>query len=401
MKTWQKPSNVRTKEAKRDSRIASLVLFGPPVIGFLITWWHGGFPSILLVSFLIILLCIPGEILKHICKSAPKIQPERVSPLKAVGLILAFYISIAWFSSAFLGFFQSQNIIHKILRKVEYPFSEAKHVIADSKGSIYVYSQFNKRIQKYSKEGKFQFGWFSGGWRHSGMAIGENDFIYTFAGNVRKYDCNGNIIDVFNKSNTEEIGWWRMKEDSVIWDKEASEPVHLTCFMSLKEGDLLPSMTEKVGFTSPDKTYYKLTRFWHIFPVIAVYSDSSTLECYVSPNPISLAFTFVFPGFLFYMLFLFLMWASEKPAERLKGRFLINVAVGVVCFIATAAVLIFGSKLLIAITNALPENNPLQFWLVPIVVIPYWIIIIIVAFRSWRNIQSRRHKILPVDKRNK
>jgi len=329
MEPQNKSLDVRTKEGKRDSYIGSLVLFGPPVLGFLIAWWHGGFPSILLASFVVILLCIPGEIAKWIYRSAPKKRPERVSPLKAVALIVAFYIIVAWCSSAALGFFQSETVVHKMLRKVEYPFSEATHVIADSKGSVYVYSAFNKRIQKYSKDGRFQFGWLSGGWKHSGMAVDEDDFIYTCTGNVRKYDCNGNLIDVFERSNTERVGWWRMAGGSIVWDKDASEPVHLTCFTALKEGDVLPPMAEKVDFISPDKTYYELTRLWYVFPAVAVCGDTSTLDHYIHPNPISLAFTFVFPGFFFYIFFLFLMWASEKPSQRLKVRFLMKGAVGV------------------------------------------------------------------------
>ena len=283
---------------------------------------------------------------------------------------------------------------------MEYPFSEASHVIADSKGSIYVFSRFNKRIQKYNKDRRFQFGWFSGGWKAVEMAIDENDFIYTYAYGliVRKYDRNGNMIQKVRRSERDE-GWWRLKDDFVVWDPNAKKPEQYDEYNKVvKDGDLLPSTElRKTGFKTADTRYYKLTRLWHVFPVVSVKRYLSEFEGYIMPNPLSLPFTFVFPGVLFYAFALFLAWALEKPTERLTKRFLARAAVTAVVFIIAAAAIVMGGSVVMVIANALPKSNPMHFWLVPIVVIPYWIIVVIAALWTWRSLLRRLDKTRPAN----
>ena len=384
--------------AKRGQYSGTFLLFGLILIGFLVAWRYGGFPSILLPSFLLLAIGIPVDLFNMICESAPKKEPKPVNPLRGIFIIVIFYLFFAWCFELILPCFQGPNL-NKILRKVEYPFSEASHVVADSKGSIYVHSQFNKRIQKYSKDGRFQFGWFGAHrtQKHSAMAIDENDYIYTYWNwIIRKYDGSGNMISEIRKSR-EARGWWRLIEDSAVWDPNAREPGQFDMYNTVvKEGSLLPGTElKKNGFKTADARYYKLTRLWFLFPVVSVDRYLSRFKRYILPNPVSLPFTFVFPGFLFYAFVLFLAWALEKPAERLTKRFLASAAVTVVIFIIAAAAIVVGGTLVMYIANAQPENSPWRFWLVPIVVIPYWIIVIIAAFWSWRVVQRRLHRIGP------
>lgn len=392
-----------------SSHSGTLLLFGLILIGFLVAWWHGGFPSILLPSFLLLAIGMPIDLLNMICKSAPKKEPKPVNPLRGIFIIVIFYLIFAWMSEALLPLLQGPNL-NKILHKVEFPFSEASHVVADSEGSVYVYSQFNKRIQKYNKDGRFQFGWFASNCKNASVAIDEKDFIYTHAVlSLRKYDNSGNLIDEISME-PEGNGWWRFGGKSVTWDPNAEKPRRYDLYdkdpirygdvynTAVKEGDLMPAFElRKSGFKTADARYYKLTRLWFMFPVVSVDRYLSKFERYVLPNPVSLPFTFVFPGFLFYAFALFLAWVLEKPTERLTKPFLLEVAVAVLVLVIAFAGIVIGSKLVMVIANDLPASNPLHFWLVPLVVIPYWIIVIIVAYWLLRATHRFLCKSKPAD----
>jgi hypothetical protein len=227
------------------------------------------------------------------------------------------------------------------------------------------------------------------------MAIDENDFIYTYAYGyiVRQYDQNGNMIQKVSRSERDG-GWWRLKSDFVVWDANAKQPEqHDEYNKVVKDGDLLPwPELRKAGFETPDARYYKLTRLWGVFPVVSVKRYPSESEGYIMPNPLSLAFTFVFPGFLFYILAGIMAWVFEKQAERFTR---LKCAV-ITAAIVIIAILVFfiGTSLILGIANAQPKGSPLGF-LLGLLVIPYLVIVVWGAAYFWRAVQGRLLKRSP------
>jgi len=379
-----------------SSHSSTLVLSGLILIGLIIAWLFGGFPSILLPSFIILAIGIPVELLSKIFKPTPKKKPEPVKPLKATFIIVVFYLFFAWMTEALLPLLEGPNL-NKILYKVEFPFSEATHVVADSEDYVYIFSNFNKRIQKYSKEGRFICGWFPTNCKFPHVAIDENDFIHIHAAlSLRKYDDSGKFIDEVGMK-PEASGWWRFRENSFIWDPNAKQPEQYDEHNRVvKDGDLLPSTElRKVGFETPDARYYKLTRLWGVFPVVSVKSYPLESEGYIMPNPLSLTFTFVFPGFLFYILALISTWIFEKQAEKLNR---LKCALLTVAILIIAVLVIFiGTSLILGIANAQPKGSPLGFWL-GLLVIPYLLIVVCGAAYSWQAVQRRLVKTPPTSR---
>jgi hypothetical protein len=58
-------------------------------------------------------------------------------------------------------------------------------------------------------------------------------------------------------------------------------------------------------------------------------------------------------------------------------------------FIIAAAAIVMGGSVVMIIANSLPKSNPMHFWLVPLVVIPYWITVVIIALWAWRSLLRR------------
>lgn len=295
-----------------SSHSGTILLMGLIALGFLIACFHGGFPSVLLPSFIILAIMLLTEL---VTANTSNKQSESVRPLKSAFILVAFYLFFAWITEALLPLFSGPGL-NKMMRKVEFPFSEASHVVAGPQGSIYVFSQFNKRIQKYTANGTFQFGWFGAHpeQKHAAMAIDENGFIYIYWDWViRKFDSNGNMINEICKSRAD-MGWWRLTDGSAVWDPKAIEPKQYDAFNQVVgEGNLLPGTElQKTGFKAANAKYYRFTRLWCLFPVVSVERYLSSFERYIMPNPLSLACTFVFPGFLLYASALFLTWLVEN-----------------------------------------------------------------------------------------
>ncbi|MHC4356701.1 MAG: NHL repeat-containing protein [Planctomycetota bacterium] len=399
----EESSGSQTNKGAWRSRLSShsgtLLVVGIIMMGFLIALLYGGFPSILLPVFLLLAIGVPVALVNTVRKSASKKESKPVKPAHAFCFLLVFFLLITWFASGLLPVFQGP-VLNRIFRKVEFPFSEASHVVADSEGSVYVYSQFNKRIQKYSEDGKFQFGWFAANWKNSEIAMDANDHVYSYYNwVVREYDSGGNLIDEISRE-AEGSGWWRLEPSAVTWDPNAEKPrrydlydekpkqygdVHNTI---VKEGDLMPAFElRESGFKTEYGTYYTLRRLWFLFPVVSVEGGLGKVEDYVMPNPLSLAFTFVFPGFFFYVLALIITWVFQKQSERLTRRCLVYILGTAAIFIVGAAAVVIGGSIVMVIANSLPKSNPLRFWLVPLVVIPYWIIVVWTAFLVWGRLR--------------
>jgi hypothetical protein len=49
-----------------SSHSGTILFAGLIVLGFLIAWWHGGFPSILLPSFIMLAIGIPVDLISMI-----------------------------------------------------------------------------------------------------------------------------------------------------------------------------------------------------------------------------------------------------------------------------------------------------------------------------------------------
>jgi len=404
----EEPLNSEISKKGWGSRFSShsgtLVFSGLILIGFIIAWLFGGFPSILIPSFIISAIGLPVDLFGMIFKSKPKKKPEPVKPLRAVFLLVAFCLFFAWMAEALLPLLGSPTS-NKIFYKVEFPFSEASHVIADSEGSVYVFSQFNKRIQKYNKDGRFQFGWFASKWKGAEVAIDENDFIYTYVDDgIRKYNSNGKLIDEINE-DSEDNGWWRFNARSIAWNLDAKEPRRYDRYdkepvqygdvynTAVKENDLMPAFrSRKSGFKTVDEKYYKLTRLWHVFPVVSVKRRSSDFEGYIMPNPLSLTFTFVFPGFVFCILALIMAGIFEKKEGRCTRLICFLLAVAIL--IIAALVFFIGTSLILGIANAQPKGSSFGF-LLGLLVIPYFFIVGWVGMYSWQAVQRRLLKTPP------
>ena len=376
-----------------SSHSGTLVFSGLILIGFIIALLFGGFPSILLPSFIILAIGLSVDLLGMIFKSKPKKKSEPMKPLGAVFFLIVFFLIVAWIGGALLALLGGPTL-NKIFYKVEFPFSEATHVVADSEGSVYVFSQFNCRIQKYSRDGRFQFGWFATNTKFPSVAIDENDFIYVQAAlSLRQYDNNGNLTDDIG-IKPEASGWWRFRGNLFIWDPDAKKPEQYDEYnRAVKDGDLLPSTElKKVGYETQNAIYYKLTRLWGVFPVVSVERPMSEFKGWIMPNPLSLTITFVFPGFLFYILALIMAWVFEKHAERFAR--LKCAILAVVILIISVLVFFAGANLISGIANTLPKGSKLGLFLV-LLLIPYLFIVAWFGMNSWQVVRQRLLKTPP------
>lgn len=399
------PEAGKKETSKHSFFVLDLILYiGPIALGFLVTWRYGGFPSILLPSFIILAFGLLSLLFATLCNCSFTNKTEPMRPLRAIFYVIAFYLLLTWMLSAGLPLLSSPKL-NRLLRKVEFPFSEASHVVADSDGSIYVYSQFNLRIQKYNKYGSFLFGWYASNWKNAEVAIDEKNFIYVYSDYiVRKFDNNGKLVDdILNKSR--EKGWWRFTTKSIIWDQNVQEPKQYdpygkeTYNTAIKINDLLPTRkSSKSGFKNAEGYSYRITKLWHLFPIVSVTSYHSKTVVNIMPNPLSLTFTFVFPGFLFYAIALFFFWALEKSTARLPRQFLYNAVIIVIILIFAFIMLSTGAMIVTTIANSLPKNNPMHFWLIPLTIIPYWIIVIFFTYRLIRKINYQKNSTTSTDK---
>jgi hypothetical protein len=81
-----------------------------------------------------------------------------------------------------------------------------------------------------------------------------------------------------------------------------------------------------------------------------------------------------------------LLLKQEKPIHR---QLLLDTLGTAVIFVSAAAAIVVGGSVVMFMANALPKSNPMHFWLVPLVAIPYWITVVVAALWAWGTWSER------------
>lgn len=89
------------------------------------------------------------------------------------------------------------NLELKEFKYIEYPLQIINNICQDEQGNIYVGLDANSRVQVYTIDGKFKYGWFidtdfGGGWS---LKIDDNDVIHTFGSFIySQYNVLGELL---------------------------------------------------------------------------------------------------------------------------------------------------------------------------------------------------------------
>ncbi|MCK5269392.1 MAG: hypothetical protein KAJ46_01355 [Sedimentisphaerales bacterium] len=290
------------------------------------------------------------------------------------------------------------------------PWSGFDDFVQSPDGKVFVDIEFYSRVLCYNESGKFlaSYPYPFGNAKDTGLAVDHNGRIFFRTQHwLYIYDVSWNLLEK-DEGEFDSSRNWRLDEEG--------QPV----FVLGRQDVSVPNRAAVAGEYIFSKSY-KRSEFTCMNGSRLVRKDNhlerhsvqgELLATYNGPRILSL-FTFPWPAFLAWPLAFLFGYAANKKKSFLEQRqetqcnmttsanipkiltkyLLIDVVVTAGIFIITAAAIVIGGAVVIAIANALPENNPMQFWLVPIVVIPYWIIVIIVALKSWRLAQSRLRRM--------
>jgi|GEM_PF-3352364 len=209
-----------------------------------------------------------------------------------------------------------------LLRSVEQPFSDGS-VVVDSNNNVYIFSLFGSRIQKYEEKGSFLFGWYaSQGILNNvrlSLVIDENDFLYIYSSKkLEKYDQDGNLLDLIQKSNPNE--WWVMGEKGVEFIKQGAYKENSVSWHTIvKKGEAFPPLPDtSKRFRTPDRGFYTLEERFRFFRVLKVEAKQKSMV--IKPNVFSLPFSFPLPIIPLFFVVFFTMAAIENASGKKPSK---------------------------------------------------------------------------------
>ena len=286
------------------------------------------------------------------------------------------------------------------------PWSDFDDFVQSPDGKVLVDIKFYNRVLCYGGNGEFiaSYPYPPGKPKVTGLAVnGEGHVFFRARNNLYVYNNSWNLLEKV-EGEFSIHRHWRLGEDG--------KPVYATVDI---EAPKVPDRAAKPGeylfredsrrtmFTCKDgsrlvRERNQLKRYSAEGGLIGKYSEPWFLSIFTFPWPALLAWPIAFLFAYVENRKRFLLGQQKKSdPNKVRKRLLLDTTVTALFFIITTAAIVMGGSVVMVIANALPKSNPMHFWLVPIVVIPYWIIVIIVAFWTWRSLLRRLGEIKPAD----
>ena len=281
------------------------------------------------------------------------------------------------------------------------PWSDFDDFIQTPDGKVFVDIRFYNRVLCYDKNGEFvaSYPYPPGYPKVTGLAVNEDGHVlFRSRDNLYIYSSSWNFLEKIEGDDSVRRHW-RLGEDG--------QPVYMKINVEYprvpdrvaKHGEyLFRSGIKRTTFTCIDGS--QLVRRRNQLKRYSV--EGELVGQYSGPWLLSI-FTFPWPAFLAWPLaFLFAYIENKKrfllkqdknnTLNKVRKQLLLDTSIAAIIFIIAAAAIVMGGSVVMFIANALPKSNSMNFWLMPLVVIPYWITVVITALWIWRSLLRRLNK---------
>ncbi|MHC4665547.1 MAG: hypothetical protein ACYS9T_06260 [Planctomycetota bacterium] len=285
------------------------------------------------------------------------------------------------------------------------PWSDFDDFVQSSDGKVFVDIGLYSRVLCYDENGTFiaSCPYRFGGAKDVGLAVDDHGHVFFRTQHLLyTYDTSWNLLEEAEGEFYSDRHW-RLGQDGkpVIATVDVKYP--RVPDRVAKPGELIFSKTYKrTTFTCMDGTRLirvrnHLNRYSTEGELVGQYSEPWLLSIFTFPWPAALAWPL---GFLFAYIEIrrrFLLKEESNTLNTVRERLLVDTSITAVIFIIAAAAIVIGGSVVMFIANALPKSNPMHLWLVPLVVIPYWIAVVITALWAWRRLLRSLDKTRPAN----
>ncbi|RKY08719.1 MAG: hypothetical protein DRP66_03930 [Planctomycetota bacterium] len=311
-------------------------------------------------------------------------------------------VVLAWMVCCVISFLSGPTVIFLGSPSwLPLPWSDVGDYVQTNDGKVFVDVQFYNRVLCYDENGKFiaSYPYPPGYPKVTGLAVNEEgNVLFRARDDLYIYNSSWELIEkIVGKDDV--LRHWRLDENGRPYYMKNNVESPRVADSVAKPGDyLFRSIRGRRVFRCADGS--KLVREGHSLKKYSV--EGKLTVSYGGPWFLRI-FEFPWPAILAWPLFFLLAFVSNRKktllkedksnvAEKVKKRIVSEVAITVVIAVIALAAIVFGGSLVASAANALPKGNPMGFWLVPIIVIPYWIVVFVAALWTWRSLIGRLDK---------
>lgn len=316
-------------------------------------------------------------------------------------------IVVSWMVGCFVAFlFMPIIMLLGAPSWLPLPWSDFNDFVQSSDGKVFVSIGFYSRVLCYDESGKFivSYPYPFGNAKDVGLAVDDYGHVFFRTQHwLYTYDTSWNLLEE-DEGKFESGRNWRLGQDGkpVFVNIDVKYP--RVPDRAAKPGEYIFRKTdERKIFTCLDGS--QLVREGNHIKRYSV--EGELVGRYSGPWLVSI-FTFPWPAFLAWPLaFLFAYIENRKKylfkqekgnvPNILRKKLLLDVSVTAIVFTIAVAAIVIGGSVVVFIANSLPDGNPMRFWLVPIVIIPFWIIVVITALWIRRSFLDRFNINRPAD----
>jgi len=268
------------------------------------------------------------------------------------------------------------------------PWSHVQSVVETGEGNIFLDVGFYGRILRYARDGKFVA-------------------TYPYPENVKNIsmlvDQKGHLgVAGFNFYRFEENGAWtlwakRKKPGESYWKFNSKGTPILTNIVpdrssGVDQGD--GATRGSRGFLCADGSM--LIPMGVTGSTIVRIKDGKIVDRYVTAW-FSRPFTFPWPMGLAWPIVFFLVYINKKwkkdariaDSAYNREKLVFNTIFEFILFIIFAIALVVVPVIIVKVANSLSKENMWHIWLVPLVVIPWWVLISYIGLRVWAALHKR------------
>jgi len=284
------------------------------------------------------------------------------------------------------------------------PWSDFDDFVQTPDGKVFVDIRFYQRVLCYDANGEFvaSYPYPPGHPKVTGLAVNEDGHVLFRARNILYiYSSTWDLLEKFEGEDSANM-YWRLKENG--------QPAYIKSdFVYPRVPDRVAIPGEYLFRKEGKRTTFRcmdgsqlirginhLKRYTAEGELVGQYSGPRLLWIFTFPFPAFLAWPLAFLfGYIHHRKQFLLKQEKTSTPKKIRKRLLLDTSITAMIFIIAAAAIVIGGSVVMFIANSLPKSNPMHFWLVPLVVIPYWITVVIIALRVWRSLLRRLSKSGP------